>query len=89
MAFAGMTVPSAANNAAVRYALPDPQVTSGGGLLGSGIRPLSRNALLVMAIVLGALIGLGVLFADGVGLGPRHREWRARWALRLQRPHRP
>ena len=56
---------------------------SHGTILGTDISPKAGDAMLTILVVLAAVLMVGILFADGMGLGPRHREWRRRWMHRL------
>jgi hypothetical protein len=52
---------------------------SGDPLLAINFPPLPGNPLAVLLSVLAGLLLIGLVSADGLGLGPRHREWRRRW----------
>ena|GEM_PF-3939475 len=54
-----------------------------GNVSGTGISPRPSNSMLAILVVLAAALMIGVIFADGLGVGPRHRKWRRRWIRRL------
>jgi hypothetical protein len=49
---------------------------------GINIPPVADDAVLVIVILLAGSLLIGLVFADGLGLGPRHRQWRSRWMRR-------
>jgi hypothetical protein len=54
------------------------------GVLGVHVPPeLEQGALLATLTILGGLLLIGLVLADAAGIGPRHAEWRARFAYRL------
>jgi sigma-70-like protein len=75
---------------AVRYAKSPSQAPAGvrgaaqaDPLLGVSVSSTAGYVILVIAIVMGVLVS-GALFADQVGSGPRHRDWRGRSARHRQ-----
>jgi hypothetical protein len=50
------------------------------------IPPAARSAILasILAVLGGALL-IALMFADGLGIGPRHQEWRDRMRNRWTR----
>ena len=60
--------------------------SSQAGLLGVGLSPAARDAfLLTILTFMGGALLIAILFADGLGVGPRHPEWRRRWRTRWRR----
>jgi hypothetical protein len=54
-----------------------------GGALGLGLPAMTaRGAILAIMVALAGALAVALLFADGLGLGPRHRRWRRRWMRR-------
>jgi hypothetical protein len=68
-----------------RTGLPaSPSSQGGGSLLGLSLPHAGSLLLWILTALVGATL-LAFLFADGLGTGPRHRHWRARW---LSQPRR-
>jgi hypothetical protein len=72
---------------AVRYSKsprePVKQASPRGNLLlGIDIAYPASGATLIVLLVLAGLLSIGLLFADQLGIGPRHQEWRSRWMRR-------
>jgi hypothetical protein len=55
----------------------------GDSLLGVNIAPVPGSAMLIALLVFAGLLLIGIVFADSLGLGPRHEQWRSRWMHRL------
>jgi hypothetical protein len=59
---------------------------SGTSLLGVHLGPAARDSLLAALLIFGmAVLIFGLMFADGLGIGPRHEEWRRRFRQRWNR----
>jgi hypothetical protein len=59
---------------------------SGGELLGIRVpREVEDAGSLAFLTLLGGALLIALMIADEAGIGPRHEEWRARWAYRLIR----
>jgi hypothetical protein len=55
-------------------------------LFGMNLGPAARDSLILALLIFGTgAFMLGLLFADGLGLGPRHPLWRRRFAISLRR----
>jgi hypothetical protein len=54
----------------------------GNRVLGINIAPVASGAMVIVLLVLAGLFLLGLLFADQLGIGPRHQQWRSRWMRR-------
>jgi hypothetical protein len=55
-------------------------------LFGMNLGPAARDSLILALLIFGTgAFMLGLLFADGLGLGPRHPLWRRRFAIGLRR----
>jgi hypothetical protein len=59
--------------------------SSQAGLLGVGLSPAARDALLLTIVIFMAALLIAILFADGLGVGPPHPEWRRAWRTRWRR----
>ena len=73
----------------VKSASPGPErrpSSSQAGLLGVGLPPAARDALLLAILMsVGGALLIAILFADGLAAGPRHPEWRRGWRMRWRR----
>jgi hypothetical protein len=77
---------------ATRYAKSPPAERSGGAQSGGaqsdallGIHappPIARGSLLWIMVALAGVISIGLVLADGLGVGPRHRDPRSPWVRR-------
>jgi hypothetical protein len=60
--------------------------SSGVNLFGMNLGPAARDSLTLALLIFGTgAFMLGLLFADGLGLGPRHPLWRRRFTSGLRR----
>jgi hypothetical protein len=53
-----------------------------GNILGTDISPNANDSLSTALMILAAMLVIGGMFADALGMGPRHPEWRRRWMHR-------
>jgi hypothetical protein len=68
---------------------PDPRAleqASGTSVFGVHFAPAARDSLIAALLIfgMGALI-FALMFADGLGIGPRHEDWRRRFSQRWSR----
>jgi hypothetical protein len=68
---------------------PDPrplEQASGTSVLGVRLGPAARDSLIAALLIFGmGVLIFGLMFADGLGIGPRHEDWRRRFSQRWSR----
>jgi hypothetical protein len=69
--------------------VPDPSPTeqaSGTSFFGVSLGPAAQGSLIAALLIFGmAVFIFALMFADGLGIGPRHPDWRQRFRRRWSR----